>query len=374
MKNELMPHAGDMTGDDFADITEPDLSTGIVTDDQMVHGPSIPPQQRIWLYSAEQWEGLIHEWSHFCLKKLYSHVQRFTGAGDRGIDIAGFVNGPNFQGVWDNYQCKHYGNPLSPGDAWPEIGKILWHSFKKEYKAPRRYYFVAPRGAGTKLLSLLADPARLKQELMAKWDKDVKSRITATEDVLLQGDFQSYVEAFHFSIFEVKTALQVIEDHLNCFCLSACCGGGCPPRPAAGMPPDDLAPEESRYVAQLLAAYADHKKTAVPDVKALKAWAKLSEHFGRQRESFYHAESLRVFARDTVPAGTFESLQDDIHVSVIDLCEADHADGFARVCTVTKAARDLQLTSNPLLSCAKPKDRDGICHQLANEDRLQWLK
>ena len=67
-------------------------------------------------------------------------------------------------------------------------------------------------------------------------------------------------------------------------------------------------------------------------------------------------------------------MKDDIHSSVIDVCEGDYSDGFIRVCTVTQAARELHLTSNPLLSCAKPKDRDGICHQLANEDRLQWLK
>jgi hypothetical protein len=100
----------------------------------------------------------------------------------------------------------------------------------------------------------------------------------------------------------------------------------------------------------------------------------LRDHFLRQREAFYQAESLRVFARDTVPPGTFESLQDDIYDGVIDTHDAGHADGYARVCEVTKAARELQITSNALISCTKPKDRDGICHHLANEDRLQWTK
>lgn len=81
-----------------------------------------------------------------------------------------------------------------------------------------------------------------------------------------------------------------------------------------------------------------------------------------------------MFARDTVPAGTFESLQEDIYTGVIDTHVATHADGYVRVCAVTKAARDLQITSNVLIMRAKPQDRDGICHQLANEDRLQWTK
>jgi hypothetical protein len=245
---------------------------------------------------------------------------------------------------------------------------------KKNMRLPRRYYFVAPRGAGTKLLNLLGDQEALKKELIAKWDSDVSEKITSTGKISLDGEFLTYVKAFNFSIFQAKTSLQIIEDHRLCPFHAARFGGGLPPRPDAGGPPDEVAPGESRYVAQLLRAYADHKKTSVPDAKALKAWAKLNDHFGRQRESFYHAESLRVFARDTVPPGTFEALQDDIHSSVIDICDEEYPDGFVRVCKVTQAARELHLTSNPLLSCAKPKDRDGICHQLVNEDRLQWLK
>ena len=134
----------------------------------------------------------------------------------------------------------------------------------------------------------------------------------------------------------------------------------------------EIASAESRYVGQLLDAYADHTKESVPDIDALKGWPKLSEHFGRQRVAFYHAESLRVFARDSVPPGTFESLQDDIHAGVIYTHDAHHTDGYERVRAVTKAARDMQITSNPLIACSKPQDRDGICHQLANEDRLKW--
>jgi hypothetical protein len=65
-------------------------------------------------------------------------------------------------------------------------------------------------------------------------------------------------------------------------------------------------------------------------------------------------------------------LQDDIYGGVIDTRDAPHADGYVRVCEVTKAARTLQITANALISCVNPKDRDGICHQLANEDRLKW--
>jgi hypothetical protein len=100
----------------------------------------------------------------------------------------------------------------------------------------------------------------------------------------------------------------------------------------------------------------------------------VQKHFRRQREAFYHAENLRVFSRDSVPPGTFEALQQNIYDGVIDVHDADHADGFERVRKVTETARQLQLTANALISCANPADRAGICHQLANEDRLTWKK
>ncbi|MFO1080285.1 MAG: ABC-three component system protein [Reyranellaceae bacterium] len=41
---------------------------------------------------------------------------------------------------------------------------------------------------------------------------------------------------------------------------------------------------------------------------------------------------------------------------------------------MTKAARNLQITANALIHGVVTQDRDGICHQLANEDRLRWTK
>ena len=67
-------------------------------------------------------------------------------------------------GVWDNYQCKRFLNrPIYPSDAWPEIGKILWYSFKGDYRAPRRYYFVAPRGVGTTLAGYLGQRVQIEE-------------------------------------------------------------------------------------------------------------------------------------------------------------------------------------------------------------------
>ena len=107
----------------------------------------------------------------------------------------------------------------------------------------------------------------------------------------------------------------------------------------------------------------------------MKPWSKLEQHFKRQREAFYQAESLRVFVRDKVEPGTFESLQREIYNSVVDIHDADHADGYDRVVAVTTAARNLPLTAHPLSNSTFSDDKHGICHQLANDDdRLQWTK
>jgi hypothetical protein len=127
-------------------------------------------------------------------------------------------------------------------------------------------------------------------------------------------------------------------------------------------------------VEQLLEAYSDHTKETIKIPADLKRRTALNEHFIRQREAFYHAETLRVFLRDKVEPGTFERLQDELYAGVVDTNSANHADGFVRVVAVTKAAQDMQLTANPIAPIAQTQDRHGICHQLANEERLKWTK
>ena len=103
-------------------------------------------------------------------------------------------------------------------------------------------------------------------------------------------------------------------------------GGGIPPRPKPDAPPQEIDARESGYVTKLLGAYTDHTKS-LSESEALKKWNKLEQQFKRQREAFYHAESLRVFVRDKVEPGTFESLQDEIYHGVVDTCDANHPDG-----------------------------------------------
>ena len=233
----------------------------------------------------------------------------------------------------------------------------------------------APRGVGTKLAAMLANATTLKTEVIANWDAKIRTEITSAQPIELEGAFLSYVKAFDFSIFDSHSGLQLIESHLKTPVYAARFGGGLPTRKPSEQPPEDISATESKYVSNLMDAYGDHSKVNPFTTEHLKSHSKLKAHFGRQREAFYEAEGLRMFARDSAPEGTFESFQDEIYDGVIDTHEAEHADGFQRVCAVTAAARNLHLTSNALLTRAKPKDRDGICHQLSNDGVFKkWTK
>lgn len=359
--------------DAFVDLPTPTKPATLQSAAQFQNGPTVEPIKMLWLYSPEGWEGFIYEWVSECRKSQYLSVVRTTGANDRGIDIAGFIDDKKLAGVWDNYQCKRFESMVSPAAAWPEIGKILWHSFNGYYTPPRRYFFVAPKGVGTKLNLLLANKVKLKAELTKVWDKSVSTNITSTK-IDLTGAFAAYVDDFDFSIFQAITPRELIDEHRKTPFFVSRFGGGLPARPQPDGPPEDIHADESVYVGALLDAYSDHTKEAVADIAGLKKWKILHDHFGRQREAFYHAESFRAFVRDKVEPGTFESLQDEVYLGVVDKCDSAHPDGFERVKAVLSGAAYLPLDSHPLGSSAFIRDRHGICHQLANEERLTWKK
>jgi hypothetical protein len=82
-------------------------------------GHMIPPIDRIRIFSDRQREHFVLEWAD-SLRSEYSRVDRCGGAGDMGRDIIA-ATGAEDDAPWDNYQCKHYEDPLAPGDVWIEL-------------------------------------------------------------------------------------------------------------------------------------------------------------------------------------------------------------------------------------------------------------
>ena len=352
---------------------KPKLLDGTFSPLHIQNGVPIPKPTRVKFFSPEEWEVFTEECAS-SLEHTYTHIRRVGGSGDMGVDIAGFCSDQRFEGVWDNFQCKRYDHALRPSDIWVEIGKIIYYSYKKEYVPPRYHYFIGSQGIGTSLEKLLGNPTKLRSQMIENWDQHCLNGITSTQSIHLITEFKTYFDNFDFTIFSSKSVVELIEIHSQTPFHSVRFGGGLPVRPNPTQPPVDPTKEESRYIRYMLDAYGDSLGKNLSDVSTLESYSPMKSHYLRQREYFYHAESLKNFARDTVPEGTFSSLQEEIYHGIIDTCEDTHTNGFERMKATVKQATEIAITSNPLVTSIKTQDRQGICHQLANDDRLKWVE
>ncbi len=339
--------------------------------DVVATGLPIPPIERIRIFSAEQWEDFVLEWAD-SLSTQYGTVERCGGAGDMGRDIIAFDKTNPM--IWDNYQCKHYKSGLAPSDIWVELGKLIFYTYSNEYTYPRKYFFVAPQGAGTKLSNLLKKPDVLKKQLIDNWEQHCKHGITSTADVELDTALHGYLHTLDFSIFEAVPPLRIIDQHAKTRWYAARFGGGLPARPKVVAPPVVVAANEVAYVRCLLDAYSDHLKCTLPTVADLGPHDDVKEHFNDARLEFYSAEALRAFSRDHLPPGAFEELQDELHGGIKDEIRGVHPDGYRRVLSVVKTAKLLPITDHALKERLSTHDRGGICHQLANDGKVRWVK
>ena len=334
-------------------------------------GLPIPPIERIKLFSHDQWEEFLLEWVD-SLREKYSVVERCGSAGDMGRDVIAIDKEDT--ALWDNYQCKHYDNPLTPSKVWIEFGKLIYYTFKGEYTYPRKYYFVAPQGVGTKLSNLLRKPDILRSELLKNWNQYCRSELTQMETVELSEELSRYIDNLDFSIFESIPPLRIIDGHAKTRWYTARFGGGLPERPPIEVPPQKPDNAEAVYTKQLFDAYGEYLAKKVFSIGDLDGENDIKEHFDDSRIEFYSAESLRTFSRDTLPPNEFEKLQKEIHSGIKDEIREPHPDGYRRVLSVVKTARNLQLTSHPLITRLTVEDRGGICHQLANDKKVRWVR
>jgi hypothetical protein len=334
-------------------------------------GVPVPPIERIRLFSPDKWEDFVCEWAD-SLRSQYSSVERCGGAGDMGRDVIAFhKDAPN---LWDNYQCKHYRNPLMPTNVWIEFGKLVYYTKKGEYSWPSSYFFVAPYGVGITLSKLLKDPEKLRSELKNKWDQHCKDKITNECSVVLDSSLVKYIDTLDFSIFHAVQPLRMIDEHAKTRWHLARFGGGFPERPPIEIAPVIPTRAELNYVAKLLEAYAEYTGTDVVSHEAIPI-NDLQDHFSDSRIQFYSAESLRAFSRDTLPPGEFEKLQEEFYGGIMDEIRSDHPDGYRRVIAVVKLARQLQVSAHALIAALTQLDRAGICHQLANDkENVRWVR
>lgn len=349
-----------------------------VTNQNLLLGKPIPAIDRLKLFSPDEYEVFIQEWLYGYLNTKYERVRRSGGAGDKGRDVIAFIkySKDNNELIWDNYQCKHYDKPLMPSNIWVELGKLCFYTYRKDFTIPNKYMFVAPQGVGSSLGDLLQNPDQLKNGLIKNWDKYCKEAITKEKEIKLEGSFNQYVEKFDFSIVGYMEPLEIIEQHQQTrYHIPRFGGGLSKARPISIVTPTEIKDREMNYVNKLFKAYSDHTKEQINTLEKLNDHSTLINHFHRQREHFYLADSLHKFERDTLPDGTnaFNELKDEIFGGIIDIVESTFKDGLEKVKKVTQEARKIEITSNLLVSVLKSDDRSGICHHLANEDKIDWV-
>jgi hypothetical protein len=368
--------------DELADVERPPAKP-VCTPEEILMGPQIDPLDRIKLYSDDEFEEMIREWAFFYLQDKagkYKRVQRLGGAGDRGRDVIGYVDPAANPVELDAYQCKHYDHALYPSDLWPELGKFCVMAFRGRIPIPRNYYLVAPQDVGPDLSALLDEPAKLKDALVAEWIDEAKAnplfkKIIRGESHKLEGALAAFVDKFDFRRVSCKPILEVVNELREIpHRYSPRFGGGLiKPLPPDRLPPDEIAAEEQKYVACLVDAYRHHKRDKSVTCETLTGY--LHDHFKLSRERYYCAETIKEFSRDTLPEQfTFEDVQTQVYDSVVDTCKRpDHADAYIRVIEVVKVAQSTQIINHPLRSYLKAKSLQGICHQLANEEKLKWV-
>ena len=77
----------------------------------------------------------------------------------------------------------------------------------------------------------------------------------------------------------------------------------------------------------------------------------------------------RQFPKSLYFTELMEQFFQGIYVTVL----AQYNDGYYRMIKTIEVAQSLNITSSPLKDVLLPNDRTGLCHHLANEDRICWV-
>jgi hypothetical protein len=98
----------------------------------------------------------------------------------------------------------------------------------------------------------------------------------------------------------------------------------------------------------------------------------LVEDFVQQRERFFTAEAFAHHYRDETEPGTVEAFVDDVFYSIDPIAKQEHSRGYDRLNSCLQHAA--LVNAGGILSLhARPKVKQGVCHQLANKRRVVWI-
>ena len=341
-------------------------------------GLPVHPLVRLAQFSPDDFERLILEWATDYLPKQVNvdEVQARGGAGDKGRDVLVWLDPSNVTPRrWQLYQCKHYATALGFGAAAVEIAKVLHYTFTGEYTVPEQYWFVTHKGLTNPFQDQIDDPAKLKKAIIDDWDEHCATKITSTCTIALTGAFLQHVKDFDFSIFKAKQPLTLIEEHQKTRYHLVVFGAPLLDRPPPPKPPSHVAPAENGYIAQLREVIGDVLAISVTAEADFAHSLPMTRLYNRSRMTFYSAEGLKELARDQMAnAAFFDTLLDAFESGLYHSYTNLQIKGLPRLQATVAAAQSLQLGGHVLNDHATPNDREGVCHHLANTDRINWCE
>ncbi|MDC9588368.1 restriction endonuclease [Xenorhabdus sp. XENO-10] len=338
-------------------------------------GLPIAPLVRLAQFSAAEFERFTLEWaSDYLAKQQYvNEVQQRGGAGDKGRDIVVWLDPVDvLPRRWYLYQCKHYDANLGLPKAGVEIAKVIFYTFSGDYTAPEEYYFVTHKGVTSPFQDLLDTPEKLKQAILSGWTTYAKA-ITSKHDIPLTIELRSYIETFDFSIFRAKQPHDLLEEHRKTSFHLTIFGAPLIERDPPEAPPSAVDPIETVYIQQLYAVISNDIANPVRTFSDFENSISHVKLFERSRITFYCAEGLKELARDQMANQTFfNTLLGEFNDGLYYTYSDHEGTPLVRLKSTVKAAQTLQLGAHPLAVHVTSKDREGICHQLANDKVIDW--
>ncbi|MFI9833728.1 ABC-three component system protein [Streptomyces sp. NPDC051913] len=337
-----------------------------------LHFPTPPsPKKQVFAYDPGEFEEFVKEWVP-ALETRYVRVERHGGSGDHGVDVAAYLTAQAMEGEWHNYQCKHYGDALNWSKAAPEMRKLFAAIVQGHYTRPSRYIFTAPI-IGRSLVRQFAVPSQTRTKFLDELASTTDPAITSLSPAQRQA-VTELARATDFSMFETIDMDDMLDLHRTTRHHADRFTQPLPARPQILKPPSEHTPEEARYVQKLVDVYRERWGDEADTLERAAKHPEAREHLHRQREAFYSAESLRLFARDATPEGHFQAILDDVHTIVVEVADGQHPRGWDRLIAVLTAAGAVVLTDTNLARQVRPLDRKGVCHHLANDGRLTWCQ
>ncbi|UCA47016.1 ABC-three component system protein [Pseudochrobactrum sp. XF203] len=316
----------------------------------------------------DQLEEFVRQWA---LKKAeYIKVERFTGTGDMGRDVVGFLSSQRHEGAWHNYQCKQYARTLPTEAGISELGKVLYYSFKGEFTAPDKFFFVAPRGINRNLKSLIFKPLAFKEKMIAEWDKYCANSIVEKKYIPLDDELKAFILAWDFSCIDPISVDIMLADEAAKSVLYHWFGADPGPAPV-GITPADIQTVELPYIQGLLDAYSEREGCIFADFAVAGAHKMHGPHLNIQRERYFDADAFTRFYRDNTTVKDTEDLRNEILHGIYETHISKHEDTLSRINAVMTQAGNTQ-PAGPLAKYARTPVKQGICHHFINEGQLKW--